>query len=262
MSDYEFESLDFGEPRKRVLPMFFLIDVSGAMGGERIAAVNAAMGALISELRELKSRSRRNRNLEIHLRAITFGLDGSWWKVGSADRGIPVEQYNRINFSTTDIGAGRPTAGAIDALRACVADDVYQRNLGEKIHTPFMMLISSGESDSETEFYAAVDKLLQTKVGERSVRVSLGIGTENNPRAIDELKYFGEYSNKYGDKRYNYKNSTDGELDLFPKLLVTTTMDVFDNEIFSEKYAGVALDPTERPNRNVAFFDFDADDIL
>jgi uncharacterized protein YegL len=257
MPDEEFDGLEIGgEVKKKVLPMFFLIDVSGSMGGERIAAVNAAMGLLVPELQVVKS-SKKNRNMEIHLRAITFGQGGIKWKIGAADRGVPVEQYNWINFSTTDVGEGTPTAGAIDALRACVADDVYQRNLGETLSTPFMLLISDGDSNSQAEFQAAVDKLLQTKVGRSSVRVSLGIATENNPRATDELKYFCEYSKEDGSVGHNFKNSTDADLNLIPKLVVTATMRTIKGAggAGGEESGGGA-------GGNVAVFGDDDDDIL
>lgn len=60
---------------RKLLPMFYLIDTSGSMSGEKIGSVNDAMRDLRSLLDEVE---KTNADAEIKLAAMTFSSGASW----------------------------------------------------------------------------------------------------------------------------------------------------------------------------------------
>lgn len=173
-------------PLKKSLPIFFLIDVSGSMGGERIAAVNEAMDKLVPELKKV---AQENPLIDFNVRVITYGDDQANWKIGEKKRGVPVDQFDWFAISDSEVDGGTPADMAMDLLSSVTNDREY---LGGYVGTPMAIIISDGESNGRVPFATAVDKFRATKYGDLFVQVAIGIATQNNQRATDELKYFGK----------------------------------------------------------------------
>lgn len=173
---------------KKSLPVFFLIDVSGSMGGSRIAAVNEAMDKIVPKLKEFAA---DEASIEFTVRVITYGAGSANWKVGDKMRGIPVEQFDWLPISDSEIDGGTPADKALALLSTVMGND-YREYLGGYIGTPLIIIISDGYSNGSTPFTTAVDNFRATKVGDRCVQVAIGIETNGDERATQELTYFGK----------------------------------------------------------------------
>jgi len=193
------------------MPYFLLIDMSGSMNGNRIAAVNTAMNKLWPLLREI---SVKEPELDIQVRAITFGKNGAQWKVGSRAQGVSGENFSWTDIPTYEPDGGTPTEEAVEMLLSCVEDDVYREYLGPRFAIPLFILISDGESNRPDALVAAIDKLRATRVGAAAVYVSVGIETTGNQRAATEMGYFG---------RNGFRDCTDALLNKLADLVQTAT---------------------------------------
>ena len=174
-------------PLKKSLPIFFLIDVSGSMGGERIAAVNEAMDKIVPEFKRVASNYPL---IDFNVRVITYGDGQANWKIGDKKKGVPVnEQFGWFAISESEVDGGTPADMAMDLLSSVTNDREY---LGGYVGTPMALIISDGCSNGRVPFFTAVDQFRATKFGDLFIQVAIGIGTENDQRATDELKYFGK----------------------------------------------------------------------
>ncbi|MDR1537112.1 MAG: VWA domain-containing protein [Clostridiales bacterium] len=196
---------------KKVIPMFFLIDMSGSMYGSRIAAVNNAMNQLWPELKKVQGQEKL---FDIKIRIITFGLNGAQWKVGSPNSGVLADDFVWNDIPITAPDGGTPTDQAIELLLTCINDNVYREYIGRRFALPFIMLVTDGESNSQADFKAAVDKLLETRIGQSAILCAIGIDTANNPDAADEIKIFA---------RNGFRHCDDMELSKIAELISTAT---------------------------------------
>ncbi|MDE5757726.1 MAG: hypothetical protein K2H85_03835 [Allobaculum sp.] len=178
---------DGASPLRKSLPIFFLIDVSGSMYGERIAAVNEAMDKLVPQLKEFANGEPL---IDFTIRVITYGNGKAIWKIGEKKSGIPLPQFDWFAISDSEVDGGTPADKALELLSTVTSND-YREYLCGYIGTPMVIIISDGESNGNTPFQVAVDKFRATKAGGRFIQVAVGIDTQNNTRATDELSYFG-----------------------------------------------------------------------
>ena len=175
-------------PLRKSLPIFFLIDVSGSMSGERIAAVNEAMDKVVPQLKEF---AKGEPLIDFTVRAITYGDNRATWKVGEKKKGVPVDQFDWFAISESEVDGGTPADKALELLSTVTSND-YREYLGGYIGTPMVILISDGESNGTTPFRTAVDNFRNTRAGGQFIQVAIGIDTQNNRRATEELSYFGK----------------------------------------------------------------------
>ena len=214
-------------PLKKSLPIFIIIDVSGSMSGDRIAAVNEAMDKLVPEFKDIAA---ENGLVDFNVRVITYGNGQANWKLGTRIKGISVPDFEWFPISEAEVDGGTPADKAMDLL-ASVSNS--REDLGGYIGTPMAILISDGESNGSIPFATAVDKFRATKYGDSFIQVAIGIATENNPRATDELKYFG---------RNGFKHCTDNPQEIVSKIKMCTIITIKQQEESSVKAVAVTED--------------------
>lgn len=185
------------EKKKKTLPIFFLVDVSGSMKNDRIRAVNLAMRDVV---RELKNKIvQKNQDINYVIRVLTFGRYGVQYKYGSMEQGIPLDNYEWTEISDGECDGYTPMGECIKLVCQAFADGVYQEYLGPRLATPFVLLISDGQPTGDVDVYEASDELFATKVGKKSVCVSIGISVDDNQVAKDVLNHFGKSGFALGD---------------------------------------------------------------
>lgn len=176
------------KPLAKTIPIFFVIDTSGSMSGARIQAVNEAMAKVVPSLKKLAASVEA---LQFSVRVITFGGSSAQWKVGSKNSGIDLTQFDWISINEHEVDGGTPSDKAMELLASVMGKD-FREYLGGYVGTPFIILISDGESNGHKPFRTAVDEFRATRIGNNCIQVAIGIETVNNPVAADELKYFGK----------------------------------------------------------------------
>jgi uncharacterized protein YegL len=151
--------IEYRSTPPRPLPVVLLLDCSGSMAGEKIAAVNAAVRELGADL----AASRQPQG-EIHVCVIRFGNQVDVGPLQPAAAWAPPELH-----------AGGQTAmgGAVDALIKLVEDP---ERVPPNAYTPTVVLISDGVPTDN--FEAALGRLLEPKRKHRMVRLAMAIGDD------------------------------------------------------------------------------------
>jgi len=160
---------------RRTMVLFFIVDTSGSMEGEKIGAVNTAIREVVPEIRDI---SNENADALIKIAVLEFSSGVKWLTPNG-----PVDS-NDYNWTNLD------AAGTTDFGTACKA-------LNDKLSTkgfmaeatgsfaPALFLISDG--DPTDDWQKELDKLKQNNWFKAAVKVALAIGDDANK---DVLKAF------------------------------------------------------------------------
>jgi uncharacterized protein YegL len=139
----------------RPLPLILLLDTSGSMAGERIAAVNTAIRELGQDLAAAETPQGEVHIVEfnhnVHVRPLT-----------------PARQFvhtELVASGTTSMGA------AIDRVRQLVEDPQL---IPSRAYAPTLVLVSDGHPTDEVD--APLQRLLQSPRARKATRLALAIG--------------------------------------------------------------------------------------
>jgi uncharacterized protein YegL len=157
--------IEFKPVPPRPLPVILLLDCSGSMAGEKIAAVNAAVRELAAEMA-----SSRQPQGEIHLCAIRF------WERVEVGPLQPASQWQPPLL----VADGRTSmGGALDALIALLED---RDRLPAAAYAPTVVLISDGLPTDH--FEVALKRLLGQRHRDKVVRLAMAIGNDADPELL------------------------------------------------------------------------------
>lgn len=157
-------------PRKTMV-MFFLLDTSGSMEGDKIASLNDAMREMLPDLQDI---SDRNADALIKLAVLDFAMGTEWVTPFPQELG---------SFRWQDLEAG----GCTDMGEAC-------RELNDKLSTsqflqdkvgnyaPVIILLSDGEPTDD--FDGGLAALRQNKWFNAAIKIALSVGSDANPDTL------------------------------------------------------------------------------
>ena len=155
---------------KRALKIFWLVDTSHSMAGEKIATVNRAIKACIAPLRDA---AEDNHEAKMYVRTMKFSVGASWH---TEETGIEdFEWYDLSVNGYTETGA---------ALRL-MAKELTMEKMGSRALPPVIILMSDGESTDDYE--GGLKELLSERWAQKAVRIAIAIGADAN---IAELTKF------------------------------------------------------------------------
>jgi len=152
-----------GAVSKRALKIYWLVDVSGSMDGEKIATVNRAIKACIQPLIDA---AEDNHEAQMFVRAMKFSVGAQWHTSETKIEDFKWYDLNANGY--TDTGA---------ALRL-MAEELSVEKMGNRALPPVIILMSDGEATDEYE--AGLDALLSQRWGQKAVRISIAIGQDAN----------------------------------------------------------------------------------
>jgi len=171
MSDF----LEKFEMPRRTMVLFFVIDTSGSMDGEKIGALNFAIKDAIPAVQEV---SDENADAQIKIAALEFSSGARWI---TANGPVEVEQFHWNNLyaeGVTDFGA------ACKALNEKLSTKAFMQEATGSF-APAIFLLSDGDpTDDWTKELAELKKNNWFKA---AVKVALAIGDDAN---LDVLKEF------------------------------------------------------------------------
>ena len=181
-----------GVVAKKQLVLFFLIDTSGSMAGDKIAAVNTAMRELIPELQKLADPD-DNLDSEIEVAVIEFNNTANW-KTGEHK---PVSVKNFVWTELTADG-GTNLGDACDKLSEKMQRGKFLWD--HNLFAPVLILMSDGYPNpgyekglgklKSNEFFANKDS--KGKYKEKSIKVACAIETDNEKADKNVLAEFTE----------------------------------------------------------------------
>ena len=159
-----------GAVSKRTLKIYWLVDTSHSMSGEKIATVNRAIKACIAPLRDA---AEDNHEAKMVVRTMKFSVGAMWH----------TEEVSIKDFQWYDLSVnGYTDTGA--ALKL-MAKELSMEKMGSRALPPVIILMSDGEATDDYD--AGLKELLAQRWGQKAVRIAIAIGEGAN---IGELSKF------------------------------------------------------------------------
>ena len=162
------------EVPRRTMVLFFLVDTSGSMRGEKIGTVNSAIEEIVPVLKDI---SESNADAQIKVATLAFSTGAHWIE----DAPVAAENF-RWNYLNAD--------GVTDLGEACrQLNDKLSRNEFMSDATgsfaPAIFLMSDGAPTDD--FKRGLEKLKQNKWFKKAIRVALAIGRDVNEEVLAEF---------------------------------------------------------------------------
>ena len=154
--------------------VFFLIDASENMAGEKIEAINKTMPEIISIIKDIAS---DNADVEVKVAVLRFGGDASW------ETPLPVglEEYKYQNISA----GGKAVMGKAFFELASKLDKKAFLSTPVGVHMPIMILLSDGKSCDD--YNAGLEALRNNKYFSQGIRIAFAIGKDANMDFLAEF---------------------------------------------------------------------------
>jgi len=160
---------------RRTMVLFFIVDTSGSMEGDKIGAVNTAIREVIPEIREV---SEGNAGALIKIAALEFSAGARWI---TADGPVEAAQFNWNNLDAaqvTDFGAMCRALNEKLSRKAFMAEATGS-------FAPALFLLSDGEPTDDWQ--KGLDMLKQNNWFKAALKIAVAIGKDANK---DVLKAF------------------------------------------------------------------------
>ena len=165
--------LEAVEIARRQMTLFFIVDTSGSMDGEKIAAVNTAIREVLPEIAYLSS---ENADAKINVACLKFATDVDW-----LFRPTDVE-----GLAWTDLRAGGMTmfGEACNELgRRLSRNEFLNSPTGN--FAPVLFLMSDGQPTDE--YKQALDRLKENRWFKVAIRVAIAIGDDADKQVLAEF---------------------------------------------------------------------------
>lgn len=151
--------------KKRAMVVFFIIDISGSMKGNRIQAVNDAIRNLIPEL---KKREASNTNAEIRVAIMEFSSDANW----RTTEPVPVSSFNYNEI--TYVGGGTNFGKAFAALNKKLSRNEFLKSSAGS-YTPLIILMTDGKPSDLALYKEELDILKQNSWFQYATKAGIAI---------------------------------------------------------------------------------------
>jgi uncharacterized protein YegL len=169
--------------RRRVMTVVFMIDVSGSVKGERLAAVNSAIKNAVSALKKYDEGSA---TVEIQVAIMEFASSAVW----RTPVPEPVSEYRYDEITRT--GGGTNYSNAFKSLDEKLSSGAFAFMGAEaRSYSPALILLTDGRPSDPLIYGEALDRLKKTACFRRTVKagVAIGEGASSNEclRALAEF---------------------------------------------------------------------------
>ena len=124
---------DWDPTTDRRLPVYLMLDCSGSMTGDPIAAIQVGMSVLVQELRD-----------------DPYALETVWLSVitfaSTADQAVPLTDLNEVDVPPLEAGGSTALGEALELLEERVAAEVRRTGGGQKADwKPMVFVFTDGE---------------------------------------------------------------------------------------------------------------------
>ncbi|MBR4504144.1 MAG: VWA domain-containing protein [Candidatus Methanomethylophilaceae archaeon] len=172
MGEELFDPLDAEPIARKRLVLFYLVDVSGSMRGEKIGIVNQVMEEVIPELRNIGGA-----DSDIHLAVITFG-EGCQWMYSEP---VSVETFRWERLSADGM---TPMGAAFRELNSKMSRSAFL-SAPHLSFAPVVFMLTDGYP---TDDYASgLEALKGNKWFRSSLKIALGIGEAFDSEVLESF---------------------------------------------------------------------------
>jgi uncharacterized protein YegL len=151
--------------------LFFLVDVSGSMIGDKIGAVNSAIEEVLPELKDI---SESNADAQVKIAALKFSTQAEWCY------DAPVEAEN---FRWNYLNAGGVTSfgAACEELNEKLSSRAFMSDATGSF-APAILLMTDGEPTDNWQ--DSLEKLKRNSWFKHAIKVGIAIGDDANKAII------------------------------------------------------------------------------
>ena len=161
---------------RRPLHVLILADCSGSMTGEKIDALNYAIGQMMQLLAAWEEEQER---AQILVRAIAFADEPRW----HIKEPLPVVHLRWAPLAV--VPRGRTNMGPAFRMAASV---LGRDHMPRRAFNPALLLITDGmPTDEETDFDAALAELMTHTAGRDALRMAVAIGRDARSEALTKF---------------------------------------------------------------------------
>ena len=159
---------------RRTMVLFFLVDTSGSMTGDKIGAVNSAIEEVLPELKDI---SESNADAQIKIAALKFATEAEWCY------NAPIEAEN---FRWNYLNASGVTAfgTACEKLNEKLSSKAFMSDATGSF-APAILLMTDGEPTDN--WRDGLNKLRQNSWFKHAIKVGIAIGNDANKSIIAEF---------------------------------------------------------------------------
>lgn len=160
----------YEKPKKAVLPLIYVIDVSESMAGDRINAINEAMRQSTSTLRDISSKS----DDEIRISVLSFSSDIQWVTSSSARKPtlVGIDEFNWHDLSAGgEVNLGRALQELNKTMRTSA---LFCENVTYK--APVIVFLSNAPATDEWE--QALNEADGNRWFRHSCKICMAIGND------------------------------------------------------------------------------------
>lgn len=169
----EASSIIFNEPiARKSLTLFYLIDTSGSMSGDKIAQVNTVMEEVIPEIRDTGGS-----DSEIKMAVMTFDDKVAWMY----DEPKPVED---ITWTRLETGTLTCMGAAFKELNSKLSRNGFMKSASVSF-APVIFLMSDGWPNDD--YKEGLKKLRMNKWFKYALKIAVAIGTEADRQVLAEF---------------------------------------------------------------------------
>lgn len=162
------------ETARREMVLFFVIDTSGSMNGEKIGTVNSAIEEVIPEIQRI---SGENADAQIKIATLAFSTGIKW--IDSAPVAAENYRWNYLDANgVTDLGA------ACFALNEKLSRNAFMNNAAGS-YAPVVFLLSDGEPTDN--FRTGLGQLKENNWFKKAIKVAIAIGDDANENVLAEF---------------------------------------------------------------------------
>ena len=160
---------------RRVMPLIFMVDTSGSMGGAKIAALNTAVRDALNEVGEI---SKNNADAQIKVGALEFSNDAQW---------MYPQLEDSESFQWQDLQAGGLTSfgAALNELNNKLSGSHGFMSEPSGMRAPAIILLSDGEPTDD--YGHALEKIKGNNWFKIAVKVAIAIGDDANKDVLAEF---------------------------------------------------------------------------
>lgn len=164
--------LEDDEPPKKKLVVFFLVDTSGSMDGDRIGQVNNAVKEALPEIRNLGGA-----DADIYFAPLTFGATVNWVYAKP-------EPVATATWKSLDADGMTPLGEAFNALNLKLSRNEFLASPSGSF-APVIFLLTDGYPNDDWE--AGLKKLKNNSWFKKSLKIGVGIGNDSDMSMIREF---------------------------------------------------------------------------
>ena len=162
---------DVVEVSRRTMVLFFLVDTSGSMKGEKIGTVNHTMEEVVPEIKNI---SETNADAQIKVAVLKFSTGSEW----VTEEPVPADSFT-WNYLAAE--------GITDFGEACLKlNEKLSRNefMNERAGSfaPAIFLLSDG--DPTDDYEKGLDRLKQNNWFKKAIKVAIAIGENANTEVL------------------------------------------------------------------------------